>query len=72
MTVQTCTKRMPASVLQHPAGQWWNLDSVPPIIYTSLRLVSSAFFQKLLQDISYSLLLNWLCFLVLCPWHHTG
>ncbi len=24
MTVRTCTKGMPASVLQHPAGQWWN------------------------------------------------
>ena len=47
MVVQTCTKRMPASVLTHPAGQWWNFDSVPPTLYTSPRLVSSAFFQKL-------------------------
>ena len=46
MIVQTCTKRMPASVRQHPAGQWWNFALVPPTIYTSLELVSSAFFQN--------------------------
>jgi hypothetical protein len=27
-------KKMPAAVLQHRAGQWWNLSSVPPIVYT--------------------------------------
>jgi hypothetical protein len=46
MPVQTCTKRMPALVLSHPAGQWWNFVSVPPTLYTSLKLVSSAFFQN--------------------------
>jgi hypothetical protein len=46
MIVQTCTKRMPAWVVQHPAGQWWNFSLVPPTIYTSLKLVSSAFFQN--------------------------
>ena len=47
MPVQTCTKRMPAWVVQHPAGQWWNFVSVPPTLYTSLKLMSSAFFQSL-------------------------
>jgi hypothetical protein len=47
MIVQTCTKRMPASVRQHLAGQWWNFSLVPPTIYTSPRLVSSAFPKKL-------------------------
>jgi hypothetical protein len=46
MPVQTCTKRMPALVREHPAGQWWNFALVPPTIYTSLKLVSSAFFQN--------------------------
>jgi hypothetical protein len=47
MTVRTCTKRMPALVRQHPAGQWWNFGIVPPTIYTSPKLVSSAFSKKL-------------------------
>ena len=54
MPVQTCTKRMPASVLEHPAGQWWNFDSVPPTLYTSPRLVSSAFSQKPCKLTSFS------------------
>ena len=54
MVVQTCTKRMPASVLTHPAGQWWNFVPVSPSIYTSLELVSSAFSQNVFKISSFS------------------
>jgi hypothetical protein len=36
MIVQTCTKRMPASVLTHLAGQWWNFLSSTYNIHQSL------------------------------------
>ena len=41
MLVQSCTEGKPASVRQHPAGQWWNYVSVPPSVYTSFALVSN-------------------------------
>jgi len=30
MPVQACTKRKPASVVTHPAGQWWNFGPFHP------------------------------------------
>jgi hypothetical protein len=71
MPVQTCTKRMPALVLSHPAGQWWNFGIVPPTLYTSPRLVSSAFSQKPANYPRFPLP-RWLCLLIPCPWHHEG
>ena len=40
------TKNLPASVWRHRAGTGRNIGFVPPVLYTSLVLVSSVFFAS--------------------------